>query len=286
MNLLRIIVYNLIKPLSFLLCYFALASSVSASTSQAQYKGQPYYKGDYKGANYTFTETPGHFEILGGPSISQLNAGNSSVGVTSTETDELVQTNSSNWNTFGGQLGAGYLYYFGNAIPDSDKVQWFPTVEPELNVYQLTSNSIDGNVIRYNNPAFGRFTFDIPVHSTRLMLDGALTVASWRQYSLYGIGGIGIGWTRLNYNDRGDSTCPDQLKISAKTNTNFVWEVGAGLNFAVNNRVGISLEYLYTDLGRVSTSSNGYIGSFSVPVSPPSFRLKAQTGLIALHIAI
>ena len=284
------------KGLPYLLLSLALSGSVLASVPVKKHHGHHGYKGEglYKGEVFAPEQPRNHFEIIGAPGIARLSAGNSELGVTSSETDRLVQTNSNAWNTLAGQLGFGYVYYFGHAQKYSDCVQWFPSIEPELNVYYLSSNSIKGDVWRFDNSAFNDLTFDIPLRSTRLMLDAALTVASWKQISIYAIGGIGNAWNRIGYsdkdNDNGDvtDTCPEQrLSLNNRSQSKFVWEAGAGATYAFNDRFGLSLEWLYTNLGNVRTSGSGDTATITAPVIVPAhFNLKSQTLLLGLHIAV
>jgi len=235
---------------------------------------------------------PNHFELIGALGVARLNTGNSNLGVTSSETDRLVQTNSNNWNTFAGQLGIGYVYYFANAQRYSDQLQWFPSVEPELNAYYLSKNSaVTGDVWRFGSPAFNQLTYKIPVRSSRLMLDAALTILSQQQFSLYAKGGIGNAWNRISYSDidnEPNDPCPNQrLHLNSNTRSNFAWEAGGGVSYAFNDRVALSLEYLYADLGNTRGSAYGNTGTITVPVIvPPRFNLVAQTGLLGIHIAI
>lgn len=235
-------------------------------------------------------KSPGHFEIIGALGIAKLKMGDSTLGVDARETDKLVQTNNQ-WNTFAAQLGVGYVHYFRNAQQYSDEAQWFPAIEPELNLYYLGSNSaIKGDALRYGSSDFNDFSYTIPVHSTRLMLDAALTIMSWKKLSVFAIGGIGNAWNRVGYRDqdKGDGDCSDpRLNLNSNTRSSFVWEIGGGVNYAFNNRVGLSLEYLYTDLGKVNFSAEGDNVDVANPVIVPArFRLKAQTVLLGLHIAL
>ena len=255
------------KGLPYLLLSLALSGSVLASVPVKKHHGHHGYKGEglYKGELFAPEQPRNHFE-----------------------------TNSNAWNTLAGQLGFGYVYYFGHAQKYSDCVQWFPSIEPELNVYYLSSNSIKGDVWRFDNSAFNDLTFDIPLRSTRLMLDAALTVASWKQISIYAIGGIGNAWNRIGYsdkdNDNGDvtDTCPEQrLSLNNRSQSKFVWEAGAGATYAFNDRFGLSLEWLYTNLGNVRTSGSGDTATITAPVIVPAhFNLKSQTLLLGLHIAV
>lgn len=231
-----------------------------------------------------------HFELVGALGAANLRAGNGQLGVTSSETDTLSQTNKNNWNTFATQLGLGYIYYFHQSEKTPKNVQWFPAIEPELNLYYLSSNSnIEGQVFRFGNPAFNDFNYKIPVHSTRLMLDAVLTVVKKRSNSLYVKAGIGNAWNRVAYNDseNNNGICPEQnINLAASTNSNFAWELGIGVIHDFNDRIGLSLEYLYTHFGTVN-ASGGYTGPITAAIiSAPRFNLESQTALLGLHIAL
>lgn len=233
---------------------------------------------------------PNHFEAIGALGIANLKADDAYLGVTTSETDRLFQTNRSDWNAFTGQLGIGYLYYMHGAQQYSDNTQWFPIIEPEVNAYYLGNGSIKGDVWRFANPNLNEMTFTMPIDSYRLMLDAALTIVSKRQYSLYTIGGIGSAWNRVSYRDadRSGVPCADQsLNLKANTTSSFSWELGLGLGYAFNNRFSLSLEYLYTDLGKIKTASTGYTGTITAPlIIPADFRLTSQAALLGLHVAI
>jgi opacity protein-like surface antigen len=226
-----------------------------------------------------------HYEIMAAPGIANLKADNlTNVVATSSETDTLEQTNSDTWKTFAPQLGAGFIHYFSDYDAYSSNVQWFTSIEPELNIYYLSSSNIAGTVSRFGDAAFGQLAFNMPTQSTRLMLDIALTIAAYNQFSIYGIGGIGSAWNRISYDDKDDSgsTCALGLSLNKRTNNDFAWEGGAGVTYAFNYRFGVSLEYLYANLGNVGPSANG---NFEI-ISPPTFNLHTQTGLLILHIAL
>lgn len=234
--------------------------------------------------------SPNRFEVIGALGIANIRASNSRLGVTSFEIDKLV-SNNNQWNTFAAQLGAGYVYYFGDAQRYSDKVQWFPSIEPQVNGYYLGGNSsIQGEVWRFENPEFNDLSFETSLQSTRVMFDTALTVVSRQQYSLYAIGGIGNAWNRLSYKDRDNepgSCSIANLNLNSRTRSNFVWEAGGGLMYSYNDRVAVTLQYLYTDLGKAGSSASGTVGGISSPVIvPPRFDLNAQTVSLGLHVAV
>ena len=260
----------------FMLCCFVLSNSAFASKQLHKH--------------WFSHNKRGHFEVLGSIGAAQLNAGNSNFAVTSSETDRLVQTNSNQWDTLAGQGGVGYVYNIHFRGQHTGQVKWFPSIEPEFNIYHLASDSIKGDVWRFGSSAFNDLTFDIPIHSTRLMLDAALTVAAWRQFSIYAIGGIGNVWNRLDYSDveNGNAPpCPLHLELDSKTSSHFAWEAGAGLIYAVNHRVGVSVEYLYADLGTARTATSGSFATATAQgIAPARFKLKSNQVLAGLHIAL
>jgi len=246
-------------------------------------------KSGYKGEELVPIQvaSPGYFDVIGAVSISKVHAGNGYLGVTSSETDTLKQTNSSNWNSWGGQFGAGYVYFLGNAQRYSDCWQWFPMLEPEVNLYYDDYKN-KGDVLLFGDPALNDATYNMPIHSTRLMLDAALTIVSKREYSTYVIAGIGDAWNRVGYSDsaNGSAPCITNLNLSNHSSSHFVWEVGAGVAYAFNETAGLSFEYLYTDFGRIQTSSNGNTGTSTPLFSPASFNLHTQALLLGLHLSV
>jgi opacity protein-like surface antigen len=233
-----------------------------------------------------------HFELIGALGVASLNASNSVLGITSSETDKLVQTNSNSWNAFATQVGLGYVYNFKHALQYTDKTQWFPSIEPQLNVYPLATQNIKGDVLRFQSSAFNQLSYVMPVTSTRLMLDVALTLVSKKKFSIYAIGGIGNAFNRVGYSDADKNAAPgdcldQRLDLADKNSSDFAWEAGVGAKIDVNPRVAISLEYLYADLGRVSASASGATGTITAPITAPtSFNLRAQSALLGLHLSL
>ncbi|MBA2648536.1 MAG: SPOR domain-containing protein [Legionella sp.] len=227
-----------------------------------------------------------HYEIIGALGVANLLVDDSSsFRVTNFEIDRLIPNNNS-WNTVSAQIGAGYVHYFGEALPYS-AVQWFPWIEPQINIYYLGNSTIDGDVWRFESPEFNDLTFSSSLQSTRLMFDTSLTIVSKDQYSLYTIGGIGYAWNHMDYKDTtNESGCSFiNLNLNTGTHSNFAWEVGAGLMYNYNPSAAFSLQYLYTDLGNAHTSS-GSLGGVASVVDAPHFDLSAQTVSLGLHLSV
>lgn len=233
--------------------------------------------------------TPGYFEIIAAGSLSQVRHTNSKLGITSSETDSLVQRKDNDWDSWGAQVGVGYVYYIGGARRFCSDLQWFPMLEPQINAYYSNYRN-KGDVFRFGSPSFNELTYSTHIRSTRLMFDTALTVLSRCGFSTFVIGGLGDASSRVRYSDtvNSDITCDIQnINLDSKSNSHFVWELGAGLNYAFNCRVGVSAEYLYTDFGKLNPSRSGNTGIIAQPIiSPANFNLHTQAVLLGLHVAL
>ena len=224
-----------------------------------------------------------HFDIIGAVGIATLGVSDAQFRVSSIETDRMLQNNTS-WNNFSGQLGIGYVHY----LPEtwrSTEVTWFPSIEPELNVYYVGGSSIEGNVLQYESRALNNLTYSMPINSTRLMIDGVLTLASMDQFSIYGKGGLGNAWSRIGYSDEFNTSRLNRFNQNTRTDSSFVWEAGAGVQYAFNPRIGLSLEYLYTTLGNQTIAKQGNGATTSI-VRSGAFHMNTQAALLGLHVTV
>jgi len=165
--------------------------------------------------------------------------------------------NDESWEAWSAQLGVGYMIPLFDAEEYSDEVQWFPGIEPQLNVYYLDGNT-DGDVYLFESPDFNNARYGLDIESTRLMFDTALTFASWRNVSVYGLAGLGIAWNHVGFNITPDDDCPYTLYPESRSQTNFAYEFGGGVTFDITERVAFSAEYLYTGFSDVDVKMNGY----------------------------
>jgi len=117
------------------------------------------------------------------------------------------------------------------------------------------------------------------------MLDAALTIVSKCQFSLYGLLGIGEGWSRVTYSDKMGNA--KRISLEAEHESNVVWEFGAGLVYAFEKNFNISLEYLWTDLGRMKTGSAGITNGISSPqLIGADFQVTAQAIFLGVHVGL
>lgn len=233
---------------------------------------------------YIPNESHGEVIIAGG--IAGVHTRDSQMQVTSGEIDTLAQTNSYRWDNATGQLGLGYVYYTVNGPRITEEFRWFPTIEPMLNLY-YSNLDIKGDVYRFKDVLLNDVNYKTNIKNARLLLDVALTIFSKCQYSVYGLLGIGEGWSRINYRDKEGGVT--RINLDTDTENNIVWEWGAGASYAFSNYANVSLEYVWTDLGRMHTSSVGAINN-NIIVAPQligaNFQVATQAIMLGFHIAL
>jgi opacity protein-like surface antigen len=221
-----------------------------------------------------------HAEIVFAGGIAGTHTRDSHMQVTSIETDTLAQTNSYRYESGVAQIGAGYVFYWVDGPRISDEWRWFPTFEPMLNLY-YSSLSINGNIDQFNSVFLDNLKYQTRIKSTRLLLDCVLTIVSKGGLSFHGLLGVGQGWNRVSYEDKDGSDV--RLLLNSDNENNIVWEWGGGFNYAFSDRFSLSLDYIWTDLGRLHTSSKGIINIPSPEIVPADFQVTTQAVLLGVH---
>lgn len=117
------------------------------------------------------------------------------------------------------------------------------------------------------------------------MLDASLTVMSWRKFSLYAIGGVGVSWNTLDLDSNGND-CVQSYEID-DNDTNFVWEVGAGVTYAFTPHFALSFEYLFTEFENLQLGEKAELadGTVLTDIESDSFNLDSQALMLGLRYA-
>lgn len=233
-------------------------------------------------------KTINYLDVLVGLGLTEVITGKSRLGISPTETDWVAQRHN-NWKIRDGRVGVGYIYSLSGEDRFEEKFQWFPWIYPvlTLNYYNLYAK---GNVLLFNNPAFRTVSFDMPIRTTSLMLDVALSLLSYQHFSFFVLGGVGEAYSDITYSDGANPNTAilrPPLTLNSKSQHNAVYEWGGGASLALCPRVVVSLEYLYTHFGNFRTSVYGNLGGVPTQlVSPANFSLRTQTVMFDLHWAV
>lgn len=223
------------------------------------------------------------WEILLFGGTAALDADDILIQASNIESDKAIQNNEDDWKSWSVQLGLGYIIPLDDDEHSSETLQWFPSIEPQFNVYFLKGN-VNGNTDRFfqypGNFSDNDFTTDL--ESTRFMFDVALTFASYSDFSFFGIAGIGPAINRVGYNT--NEVNGAELHLDKKTQTNLAYEFGAGISYALSEHLSVTGEYLFTGFHNVELSENGTEGANrEIHVQSDAFNINAQTVFLGLR---
>jgi opacity protein-like surface antigen len=227
-------------------------------------------------ANFWVTNSLNNFELSAavGPNWAQTSS--THLVVSPYETDSVLVNNISNYAFW--KIGVGYHFF-------TEKLQqrsFFNDLLVELNLYQSWF-TVTGDVWQYQLPQFNNFTFKAPITSTRLMLDVKPTLITVRHISFYPILGVGNSWNNVAYNEVvSGQDVPDgsNYLLNTSANSNFAFDVGVGLRADFNEHISASVEYLYTNLGNVT--STGTSKNSDPIIATPTFNIYNQGLLLGL----
>lgn len=112
----------------------------------------------------------------------------------------------------------------------------------------------------YISPNFDTLSFNYEAQAVPLFGEFTLGAKFLRVVEPYIIGGVGVSWNRaFNYNEVPTApnltALPMRTMFNARTQSEFAWNVGAGLGFQATPSTTISLEYRYTDYGNLALNA-------------------------------
>lgn len=268
----------------------AAAASAAAKTQYAASASNiPPSKAPKTGGKPPPEPETGYYEFVGGFGLAQVIIGKSFIGVTPTETDLLYQFNYRAFRSGVFHAGIGYLSFLNASERYFCKKTWFPSIEPILNLYYFNLTA-KGHVFLFNNPGLSTSTFNMPIKTTSLMIDVLLNVVSYRHFTLFVLGGVGESWSQINYTDSPNATGlirRPPLHLNTRSQSNMLYEWGAGISYAVNPDVKLAVEYLYTHIGNFRTSGTGRLGGIPSPgVAPAGFSLRTQALFLDAYVSL
>jgi hypothetical protein len=226
-----------------------------------------------------------YWEVIMMGGTASLDAENTTIDMTADETDQLQQRNDGDWKSWTANLGVGYVIPIFDSVVYSDEVQWLPAVEPQINGYFLKGN-INGNVDRYYEfPGnFSDTDYSMELESTRVMFDVSLTLASYRNLSIYAIAGIGPSWNRIDF-ETPNCAPGEEIEIDPHTTVNFAYEFGGGINYALTEHIALTVEYLYTGFNDLRLDDDGEVGGVDQELKSDDFDLSSQAVLFGIRYA-
>ncbi len=203
--------------------------------------------------------------------------------VTDIETDSIEQGTSHATGDIG--LAVNYRFPLLNNI----QTPWFNQFGVGLNLrYSGFSNFIiDGQVYQFEQADLNNYRYRLYFENTRLLAQLTFDVLTYKQASLFILGGLGGGWSKFNYEDKPiSSDLEGGVSLNNKHTTKLVTDAGIGLNYHYSAGFSYSLSYLYTNYGHISASSSGQLNGEYVTLASPAYALSSNTLLVGVHYVI
>lgn len=153
-------------------------------------------------------------------------------------------------NVFGGALAVGYNFAPRHSIP----------VRAELEYALFSEAKGKGSHAEYDMGTLDVYGLKQKHQIHTLFVNAYYDITNETVFTPYIGAGVGMAFVRTkaeaNFNDYGTG---DDWSLSGsssrKTNTNFAWNIGAGVSWELNQQVSLDLGYRFAGLGKVKSNS-------------------------------
>ena len=141
----------------------------------------------------------------------------------------------------GGVAGLGGGYRLGNGL----------RLEGELRYRAFDAGGASGGGL--GAPSYADGSVTSTTFMTNLAYDFVLKSTKLRPYLK---GGIGAAWNEAEADVLGPGRSARWAGYSSGTDTQFAWSLGAGLAYPIDERLSLTAEYQYVDLGSAKTGGD------------------------------
>jgi outer membrane immunogenic protein len=261
---------------------FSIVALSAAAASAADLAPQTYTKAPIMAPIYNWTGF--YVGVNAGGAWNKSNATTDTVfspigyfAPTSVPAIGIVGNQNINRSGFTGGLTAGYNWQASNFVVG---------IESDFNYFGVKGST--SATALYPCCAPSTFTVNSSVSSDWLFtLRGRAGVLVTPALLLYGTGGLAVANVKANYLFTDTfSTANESASISS---TRYGWTAGVGGEYALMNGWSLKAEYLYVDLGRMSTTSTNLtgFGGLAVPFPANVFThtvdLRSNIGRVGLN---
>lgn len=220
------------------------------------------------------------WELLFSLGAAQYKMGSSTYQITTTETDNVRQTD----NPWVGTINIGFNY----RVPPIFLPELWLGLNYRHSSHNLFAHYTRGQIAQYQEPELENYTYSLTATNDRVALDLMLPIACTPNTSLAPIGGIAYGRTGLKYSDRPNAGVSlGNLILAPHYKYSLIPEVGLGFFYQYSTNIKLSLQYLYTWLGDMDTSKTGWLtGVQSDLIAPAHFALNNNAVLVGLSFSL
>ena len=159
------------------------------------------------------------------------------INISNYEVDQLVQTN--------GPTKLSY-YVGGRAMivstPDSN---WLKALSLGLSNYYTTIQT-KGSLNQYKSPLLNNYTYNLRSSMDDLLLELQMKFRSFYRFTPFVAFGTGPGFGAMSYNETPKAGVPGgQYQLGTRHQTFWAFDIGAGESYAITEKIGVTLQYLY-----------------------------------------
>lgn len=189
---------------------------------------------------------PSHTEITLGLGAISANLNTMQLPVSEDETDTL-HSKGNTWDWIE-TVGISQHFFVNSQLINDAALG--------LNLYHFYYKST-GDVYLFGESSLNDLHYQLPIQSTRLMLDGKLSAAICNPVRPFIIAGIGLAYNSVSYKDTPVTDDVNGISLTTRKQTKFAYELGIGVERKIADSVSLFFEYLYADVGDLESSSFG-----------------------------
>jgi len=146
-------------------------------------------------------------------------------------------------NAFGGALAIGYDFQQKFSVP----------VRTELE-YAAFSQVTGKTVQQYSSTSYDRFTQKLRIQT--LFVNAYYDFRNATAFTPYANAGLGLAF--IGDKGRWEWDWGGPATAGTKTSTNFAWNIGAGVAYAITDTISLDLGYRFAGLGEARTKQGTY----------------------------
>jgi hypothetical protein len=164
-----------------------------------------------------------------------------------------------NYDQYGTQTNAQAVIAAEAGYRWKQNQKWFPSYAASLYYDHLFTTNIGRDITQYSIPSFKNYIYAWNVSSDVLLALGKLNIINYEQISPFIQAGIGLGLNHASgFNETALPDVTERISpaFSDNTSTSFAYNIGAGVDWNINEHFALSVSYQFQDMGNVS-SGNG-----------------------------
>jgi opacity protein-like surface antigen len=149
-----------------------------------------------------------------------------------------------------GFLAAGYTW--------QRQADWLPNYSLGLRYMYSSNTTVSGYIDQYSLPAFRNYHFSYDVQMLSVLATLKANIYRWRNLMPYVLVGAGVAsYGTSDYSEQALTGVTPRVSPGFADNSgnNFAYQLGIGIDYAVQENLLINIEFDYIDYGKVQTGN-------------------------------